>query len=138
MHKRFVLLLVTSCFVVLGIGLLSLPPRICPVDEAVNSAGSGKETFWKGHQRIKEARKATWSRPPTEMLQVPPLEVDRLRAEHSSEKGKPLRFAERWPVDITPGSHGFWKYESPRARWNLRIEAPEAQNLNLEFFQDPF
>ncbi len=70
---------------------------------------------------------------PDGMLRLPPLAAEELLAAHPPRKGAPLRFAEAWPVTITPSSYGRWEPVGERARWTFRIEAPGALNLNLGF-----
>ena len=134
MQKRLLPLIIVG-FLGLGIGLLFPRLKTHAVDRSVASVLPEKSVLWKGHQWVKGGKKFRRAHPGRDTLQVPPLEVDRLRKEHAPEKGKPLRFAERWPVDVTPSSHGRWEDSGTKSRWTVRIEAPGAQNLNLAFSQ---
>ena len=134
-RRRCFLLLVIVSLVVLGIGLLFQPLKIYIGGESVNTPVPGKSALWMGHRWVEESRKLRMPQSGEDSLQAPPLEVERLLEEHSPEKGKPLRFAERWSVDLTPSSHGRWEDQGSRARWTVRVEAPGAQNLNLAFSQ---
>ena len=130
-------MLITISLVGLGTALVFPPPqiRIHATDKAGTNPRPGKSAVGEEHLRVQGFRKLRRPDPSKETLQAPPLNADQLRREHVPEKGKPLRFAERWPVDVTPTSHGRWVYEGPRARWSVRVEAPGSKNLNLEFSQ---
>ena len=134
-RRRSYLLLMIVSLVGLGMGFLFPPLQIYTADESAKSPGLGKDALWKGRQWAERVRKPTRIYPGKDPLQVPPLEVERLLEENSPEKGKPLRFAERWSVNVTPSSHGRWEDGGSRARWTVRVEAPGAQNINLAFSQ---
>lgn len=56
--------------------------------------------------------------------------VDELRA----LQGQPPRFAESFPVVVTPDTDGVWEpLADGRVLWRLRVGSPDAVNLNLGF-----
>ncbi|MBB82147.1 MAG: hypothetical protein CMN02_14375 [Roseibacillus sp.] len=134
MQKRFLFLIIVG-FTGLGIGALFPPLKPNAGNSASHAADPERHALRKEQMGIEGTRKSGRTHPGKRILELPPLEVDRLRKEHAPEKGKPLRFAERWPVDVTPSSHGRWKAEGSRANWSIRVKAPGAQNLNLAFSQ---
>ena len=71
-----------------------------------------------------------------EVLTLPPVDVDALRAEDlvRAEAGLPPRFAYPLKVDATPATHGAWQtLDDGQLLWRLRIVSPGALTLNLGF-----
>jgi hypothetical protein len=63
----------------------------------------------------------------------PRAEIDAQDAVDEAQ-GLPLRFAESYPVLITPDTDGRWeKLADGRMMWRLRIGSPDAVSLNLGF-----
>ena len=108
MRRTSYLLLMIVSLVGLGMGFLFPPLQIYTADESAKSPGLGEDALWKGRPWVERVRKPTRIYPGKDTVQVPPLEVERLLEENSPEQGKPLRFAERWPVNVTPSSSGRW------------------------------
>ena len=135
MRRRSFLLLVVAGFLSLVGGVLFPLLKPHAGNSSPHTSNSEGHVFSKDQWRIEGSRKSGKTRPGKRILRLPALEVDRLRKENAPEKGKPLRFAERWPVDVMPSSHGRWKDAGSRVQWSIRVEAPGAQNLNLAFSQ---
>ena len=134
-RKRSFLVLVFVCLVGAGTALMVSPPKLRAhvTQEFAFASRSGDSAFKKPHRWSNGSRTLRRALPTKATLKAPPLNVGQLQRNHVPQKGQPLRFAERWPVDVTPSSHGHWKHEAPRARWSIRVEAPGSKNLNLGF-----
>ena len=70
---------------------------------------------------------------PEKVLRLPQFDSEKLLVEYPPLKGRPLRFAKRFPVEVTTANHGRWQMRGGQAQWKLGIEAPGAVNLNLGF-----
>ena len=65
-------------------------------------------------------------------FRVPPFDVQALLAEDAGLKDAPLKYAEPFLVSLTPADHGTWETLADGSRiWRLRIDAPQATDLNL-------
>ena len=70
------------------------------------------------------------------LIQLDPLDLEMvaLEDEMRAEMHEAPRFAVPHPVLITPMMHGTWdELDQGRMMWRLRINAPEAANINLGF-----
>ncbi len=71
------------------------------------------------------------------MLQLEPVFPEELLAEDAAmaiAAPGPQRFAVPEDVSVTPGDHGTWEYVTGGGRlWRIRIEAPNATDLNFGF-----
>ena len=72
-----------------------------------------------------------------ETLSLPALDNEELLREEMARRapGVAPRFAQRLDVDVSPQTHGKWRYRNGKAIWHLRVPSPGAKSLNFGFDQ---
>ena len=112
---------------------LGLPPTSGTKPQtALSTLDNAPGLSWKEALAISHGENKTSALPRKVVL--PPLDNDQLQSKHTARRekaGAGYVFAVARSVDLSPQTTDGWKIQGNRAVWELALQSPGAENLNL-------